>query len=164
MSDRNKKYDMRPVRVHSARNESNADESTPTLFCIKNAVFGALFALLAAAVLLLIGSAVAYSMSDPNAAATPIAIAITYIAFFAGGFITSKLNKDNLIVCSVLNWAVLSAIMLLFSLFFGSGIRYGYSLPLTLGLHALSFPADLAGAALGLKQRTAPRHPAKRRR
>ena len=163
MSDKSRKYNLYPSHIShgnrgAGKSNRTADENEGSSFIdsIKGSVIGAAISLPVAIILLLISSAIAYSMPDPNVALIPISLTITYITFFISGLVSAKINRGSLVVSTMLNWIALSAILLLLSLFFGSSMRSGYSLLVTLVIHMFTFPANLCGVALGLKKKSSP--------
>ncbi len=162
MSDKSRKYNLYPSHVSHSGRTAEESESSSFIDSVKGSVIGAAISLPVAIILLLISSAIAYSMPDPNIVLAPISLTITYITFFVSGLISAKINKGGIVVSTLLNWIALSAILLLLSLFFGNSVRSGYSLPITLAIHIFTFPADLCGVALGSKKKSSPQRTRRR--
>ena len=76
------------VFTHSAK----TSEDTTLIRTLKASLWGAIIALGVGFALLLIGTAVAFSVSDPGALIDPVSYVSLYIASLVGGFACAKLN------------------------------------------------------------------------
>ena len=110
-----------------------------------------LITLLAGAVLLVAFSLAAYFYADPGWLIRPLGLCALAVTALIGGIAAIRIHGKAALLCGILNGCALTAIMLLLSLCFRQHAS-GYSLGLTLLLHAGVLLLSVAGAFMGLKK------------
>jgi hypothetical protein len=109
--------------------------------------------------LTLVASLGAYFYSDPNALILPLGIAASALTALLGGIVSARMQGHAALMSGLCNGVILTAAMILASLFFKSAAA-GYSALVSAALHAGFLCLSVAGAYLGQKRTT----PKKRRR
>ena len=74
---------------------SKASEDTTLVKTLKASLWGLIITVAISFLLLLIGTAVAYSTSDPGSLIDPVSYVSLYMASFFGGFACAKLNRRS---------------------------------------------------------------------
>ena len=104
------------------------------------------------ALLVLIGSLIAYFTADPVAIIRPLAWGAAALSACTGGFVTAKRHRHAALLCGLLHSAVSMALMLLLSLFF-KAYASGFSAGVICGLYGGFLACSLIGAYWGVRQK-----------
>ena len=136
----------RPVRRQTAKKPP--EEETLSLW-VRHLAKGGLITVVAALGLTLIASLIAYFAPDPNALIRPLSLIAAALTALIGGFATVRIHRHAALLCGLLNGSVLTALMMLVSLFF-THYSSGYSAGISALLHTAFLLCSVAGACLGL--------------
>ncbi|MBE6589302.1 MAG: TIGR04086 family membrane protein [Ruminococcaceae bacterium] len=149
MNNGKTKETVRHPRIQSPKRQA-ADSGSSSLFL--HAAKGFLISILSSLILMLLASLAAYFSPDPGRLIPIQGILIAYLTSFIGGFSAVKLHGHSALLCGLITGCMLTALLLLLSLFF-RGSATPYSTWISLLLHATLLLASPVGAYLAL-----PRH------
>lgn len=136
----------------SARKAALSDDSA--IIKTVRASLGSLLITVAISVLLLlVGTAVAYSTADPTALVQPISYAALYIAALLGGIISAKLNRRSPYLTCALASGAFSLIGVLVAAVLPDSLSSADSVWLSLTLRLAALLIFFAGAFIGAKQK-----------
>ena len=144
----------RSIRTHS----SPAARDSAIGLCVRAILLGGA----AAAVLLLVGSAVCFMQADPTALIRPIALCTLSLSAAVCGFYLGRASGQALLYAAA-SGGVYCLLLSLLSLIPASDAE-GYTIGVGILLHAAIIAAALAGAWLGRRRKTRTSHPRKKRR
>ncbi|MBQ9773110.1 MAG: TIGR04086 family membrane protein [Clostridia bacterium] len=99
--------------------------------------------------LLTVFSLALYFSPNPTPMIAPMGILAAALTALLGGFAATRVHGHAALICGLLSGSVLTAVMLLLSLFFRSQAS-NYSAAVSCALHAGVFLLSIAGAYLGL--------------
>ncbi len=143
-SSRNK----REKSIAHSRSNTTAQETASSHLATHLATsFG--ITILIGMLLLLVCTAIAYFCPDPNATVQVFGLIASALTALFGGFTSIKLHKHSALFCGLLNGLLVSAFMLLLSLFFAK-YASGYSAGISCLLHMIFLVFSVLGAYLGL--------------
>ena len=129
-------------------------ESDEGIVSILKASFVGACVSLGSAIALWIGAtAVAYAQSDPDAVMPILALCAVYAASFFGGFASSKLWREQGIVCALLSGMMLSFVLLFVSVFAKNAYSSGYGVVEALLLRAAVVGVSVFGGLVGRYKR-----------
>lgn len=118
--------------------------------CTLSALIGLGLMLATALVLILIGSVISYSCSDPSSNEKYIALAALYISVFVGGIVTAKAYKYQPLVGGIFFSALCLALIFVLKLIIAG--KAGESIEGSTVLSVCIVPAALAGTFVGSKR------------
>lgn len=126
---------------------------------LKSALIATPIALAIGMLLVLFATAILSATDDPNKYHTVAGLLLIYLTALLGGTLATRLHRRRTpLFCGITMGFLLLLLLLLISLVLpNSGHEYGNAMQI--GLHALLFPATVAGALLGARE-----HRAKRRK
>lgn len=127
------------------------EEDSPALL-VKHIGKSMLITAGAGILLTLICSLAAYFYSDPDKLIRPLALVSCGMTALIGGFGAVRIHGHSALVCGLLNGSLMTAAMLLVSLFFTAHAS-GYSAGIACLLHAAFFLLSVAGAYIGLRRK-----------
>ncbi len=110
-----------------------------------------------AVVLLVLFSLSAYFSPNPNILISPLGLLAAAIASLIGGVALARLHGHSSLLCGLCNGIVMSATMLLLSLFFPH-LASGYSAWISAILHTAFLFCSVIGAFLGRKRGKKKKH------
>ncbi len=147
------KRTSRPSHAHRSAARRN---ETDTPGFSRTAAKGFLITLGIGAALLLAAALCVYFLPDPSPAIRPTGVAVALLTALAGGYVSGKLHGHAPALCGLLNGALLSALMLLLSLFLRSDAA-GYSAWISALLHAMIPLCSVVGAMMGVRKKSTPK-------
>jgi len=150
---RNKK--KRTSKQKRSRTTANDDEVSVFGKLLKSSAYGSLFGFLVGLLVLLIASLVAYKTNDPSKLVLPLALLALYSASFSCGFLSSKHNNGQIILCGIFSTILLFCGLFIISRFLPSdlrGINNGYLWLIRLCIPVVGILGALAGAYAPKKQ------------
>ena len=109
--------------------------------------------MLAALVLSVLATVVAFSQSDPDALVSVLAFLSVYIASFAGGFVSSKLYRERGVAAATVSGAMFAFLLLFVSVFAKNAVASDNSFAVALALRASIVAASAVGGAVGRYKR-----------
>ena len=120
---------------------------------LRSCGIGAAASVLAALVLSVLATVVAFSQSDPDALVSVLAFLSVYIASFAGGFVSSKLYRERGVAAATVSGAMFAFLLLFVSVFAKNAVASDNSFAVTLALRASIVAASAVGGAVGRYKR-----------
>ena len=151
-------------RTAVLRRNAKASEDNTLIKTLKASLWGLVITVAVSFLLLLIGTAVAYSTSDPSSLIDPISYVSLYMASFFGGFACAKLNRRAPYLSSAMTSGAFILLGVLVSLIVPYSEHSLDSAWVGLTLRLLTLLVFFIGTLIGLKQGGAPKkRPQKRR-
>ncbi len=140
-TQRKEKHPRTAVRRQKSK---QGEESSVLISIIKSSLLSLVITFVISFVLLLLGTAVAYTNPDPAALVTPVSLVSLYLSAFFGGFVCRKLNKQSAPIAVMLTSALFVLLGLVISLCLPSspvdpGVNSWLSLVLRLAVIGMFF-------------------------
>ncbi len=151
------------VRKRSPRAEGGRQSSSDGTFgnLCQSALFGALFGILAAALLLFAVTAIGYATADPCSLTKVLGLSALYLSALVAGFAALRRQRSMALLCGSLSGLFLMLVFLLLSLLFSKQTEASFQGGISLLLRLLMLPAAAIGGFLGLPRKSV-KHPHKR--
>ena len=143
---------------------SKASEDTTLIKTLKASLWGFLITVAISFLLLLIGTAVAYSTSDPSSLIDPVSYVSLYMASFFGGFACAKLNHHSPYLSSGLASSAFVLLSLLAAIAMPSSVSSLDSAWISLLLRLAVILLFFVGTMFGLKSAGKSHKPHKKHR
>ncbi len=145
----------KPVRKKSPHADGKAPSTDHSFVSVcQSSLFGALFGMIAAVILLFAVTAIGYATPDPCSLTTPLALAAHYLSSVVAGFAAIRRQRSTALLCGSLGGLFLMLVFLVLSLLLkgqADGGFYGIS---SLLLRLFMLPSAAIGAFLGLPRST----------
>ncbi len=138
------------------RTKSDTSEKSIS-FLLKNSLLGCGIALLSAAALLFVSSAICYMSKDPHSLVFPLGLLTLYLSALIGGIAAVRLNKSDAFICGSVCGGLLALFFLFLTVFFPDADSSKFPLPVVLVLRILTVFFCILGAWLGMKRKIRPR-------
>ena len=146
---------MKPMNKQAAirhpKKTTHTEEDSPALW-VRHIGKSLLITLLAAVLLTVSLSLVAYFYSDPDRLIRPLGLFASGLTALIGGFAATRIHGHAALLCGLFNGSCTMALMILLSLFLG-GHAAGYSVGISLLLHVGFLALSVLGAYLGLRKK-----------
>ena len=147
-----KKKSVKRKSPHSEGKAPSTDHSF--LGICQSAWFGAMFGMLAAAILLFSVTAIGYATADPCALTKPLALAALYLSSLVAGFATIRRERGMALLCGSLGGLFLMLVFLLLSLLLRGHAEESFQGVPPLLLRLFMLPSAAIGGFLGLPRST----------
>lgn len=135
------------TRTHAKKSAKPQEAAFP-----QKALRAFLWTLAIGAGAVLVGSVFLAFLPDPAPLTTPVGLLAAMLTALLGGVAAGKIHRTAPAVCGLLNGALLLAVMLLCSLFFGKNAA-GYSTGTAILIHAAIPLLSVFGALLGVRKK-----------
>ncbi len=147
-------------KPHNARKQpkKQAEEASSAIL-LQNTAKSLLITAAIGIALITAASLIAYFTADPIVWIPPLSLCASALTALLGGFAAAKINGSAALLCGLINGTVMTAVIMLASLFFKS-MASGYSAPVSFLLHAAFILLSALGGWLGQKRA---RHPHRRK-
>ena len=140
------------------KNSKKSTDTSSTAHLVRSSARGALIGILVSVVLAIISCVIAFYSKDPDSLLTPLSMLSLYVPAFIAGVVAIRKKGDSSLLCGLLSGVIFMLFYMLVSLFFSPEDSSGYSLLLSLALHALIVLFSVLGSYAGK------RHTKKRKR
>ncbi len=137
-------------KIHPHAKKSNENDS-PLAIWTKQLLRATLISLAIGLVLLIGLSLAAYFYADPDALVRPLGLVAAGLTAMVGGFATVRIHGDSALICGLLIGSILTALMMLASLFC-TALSSEYSVGISALLHLGFMLLSVVGAYIGLKK------------
>ena len=137
-------------RGNQTAKRAENEENSPVLMG-KHLLKSVSITLLISMALLLASSLAAYFSKDPASLIPPLGVLSSLVAAFLGGLVAVRIHGHSALLCGLGNGMLLSALMLLVSLFF-TPFASGYSALLSCVLHVAFLLLSVLGGYVGMKR------------
>ncbi len=157
-----KKMPKKHKRPH--KQKSDASEGS---FFLRSTLGTFLLTLAVGGGVLLIASLILFFVPDPLSMVLPAGLLAAALTAFIGGYFATRIYHLTALSAGLINGILLTALSLLFSLFFAKNAdcyATGYSATISALLHAGVVGLSIGGAFLGAREKTPAKHRKKRRR
>ena len=124
---------------------------------LKHSAIGTATAILFAALLAILGTALCLLSDNPGALAIPVGLIALYLSAIGSGMITARLHKNAVLWCGLLSGGMLAVFFWFLTLFFPHGTP-NFPLPFSLLLRVGTVGVSILGALLSLKRKPTRRH------
>lgn len=122
---------------------------------LKSTLIATPIALAIGILLILFATAILSTTDDPNKYHTVTGLLLIYLTALLGGTLATRLHRRRTpLFCGITMGFLLLLLLLLLSVILPNS-GHEYSTAMQIGLHALLFPATVAGALLGARERRA---------
>ncbi len=137
-------------KTHTPAKKANENDS-PLAIWIKQLLRATVISLGIGLVLIIGLSLAAYFYADPDVLARPLGLIAAGLTALSAGFVTVRIRGEGALICGLLIGSIMTALMMLASLFF-TALSSGYSVGISALLHLAFMLLSVAGAYLGLKK------------
>ena len=148
MSSQKKNHHKKPSKTVRGTSEERSFGNL-----LQSALFGALFGILAAVLLLFAATAIGYATADPCSLTMPLALTALYLSAFVSGFAALRRNRAMALVCGSFSGLFLMLVFLVLSLLLRNHSDASFSTPVALLLRAVMIPCAAIGGYCGLSRK-----------
>lgn len=143
------------VKKKSHRSDGKASSTDHSFVSIcQSALFGALFGMIAATILLFAVTAIGYATADPCSLTTPLALAALYLSSLVAGFAAIRRERSMVLLCAGLSGLFLMLVFFLLSLLLKGQAEKSFDGISPLLLRLFMLPSAAIGGFLGLPKST----------